>query len=91
MISSSKAIRWATYQWADLDFISEGRLLLAACTGLVAGGASAREGAHGGLPTESGPRVWKSTSGRPGHRHETPAFSPDTVGKSTGKLRLSPL
>ena len=32
-------------QWATLDLISNGRMLLAACTGLVAGGASAREGA----------------------------------------------
>src|SRR5256886_14963043 len=32
------------YQWATLDLISNGRMLLAACTGLVAGGASAREG-----------------------------------------------
>src|SRR5215470_10130835 len=33
------------YQWATLDLISNGRMLLAACTGIVAGGASAREGA----------------------------------------------
>src|SRR5499425_3300244 len=33
-----------SYQWATLDLISNGRMLLAACTGLVAGGASAREG-----------------------------------------------
>jgi alkanesulfonate monooxygenase SsuD/methylene tetrahydromethanopterin reductase-like flavin-dependent oxidoreductase (luciferase family) len=33
------------YQWATLDLVSNGRMLLAACTGLVAGGASAREGA----------------------------------------------
>lgn len=33
------------YQWATLDLLSNGRMLLAACTGLVAGGASAREGA----------------------------------------------
>ena len=32
------------YQWGTLDLISEGRMLLAACTGIVAGGASAREG-----------------------------------------------
>jgi len=32
------------YQWATLDLVSNGRTLLAACTGLVAGGASAREG-----------------------------------------------
>ncbi len=32
------------YQWATLDRISSGRMLLAACTGIVAGGASAREG-----------------------------------------------
>jgi alkanesulfonate monooxygenase SsuD/methylene tetrahydromethanopterin reductase-like flavin-dependent oxidoreductase (luciferase family) len=32
------------YQWATLDLVSNGRMLLAACTGLVAGGASAREG-----------------------------------------------
>jgi alkanesulfonate monooxygenase SsuD/methylene tetrahydromethanopterin reductase-like flavin-dependent oxidoreductase (luciferase family) len=34
------------YQWATLDLLSSGRMLLAACTGLVAGGASAREGAR---------------------------------------------
>ena len=33
------------YQWATLDLISNGRMLLAECTGLVAGGASARVGA----------------------------------------------
>ena len=32
------------YQWATLDLLSNGRTLLAACTGLVGGGASAREG-----------------------------------------------
>jgi alkanesulfonate monooxygenase SsuD/methylene tetrahydromethanopterin reductase-like flavin-dependent oxidoreductase (luciferase family) len=32
-------------QWATLDFISNGRTLLAVCTGIVAGGVSAREGA----------------------------------------------
>src|SRR5215831_13649939 len=32
------------YQWATLDLVSNGRMLLAACTGLVAGGASALEG-----------------------------------------------
>src|SRR4029453_523872 len=37
------------YQWATLDLLSAGRTLLAACTGLVAGGASAREGAHWGV------------------------------------------
>jgi len=37
------------YQWATLDVISSGRMLLAACTGLVAGGASAREGARFGV------------------------------------------
>jgi alkanesulfonate monooxygenase SsuD/methylene tetrahydromethanopterin reductase-like flavin-dependent oxidoreductase (luciferase family) len=34
------------YQWATLDLLSSGRMLLAACTGLVGGGASAREGAN---------------------------------------------
>ncbi len=34
------------YQWGTLDLISQGRMLLAACTGIVGGGASAREGAH---------------------------------------------
>src|SRR5262249_23509042 len=33
-----------SYQWATLDLLSSGRMLLAACTGLVGGGASAREG-----------------------------------------------
>jgi alkanesulfonate monooxygenase SsuD/methylene tetrahydromethanopterin reductase-like flavin-dependent oxidoreductase (luciferase family) len=31
-------------QWATLDFISNGRMLLAVCTGVVAGGVSAKEG-----------------------------------------------
>ena len=30
------------YQWGTLDLLSSGRMLLAACTGLVGGGASAR-------------------------------------------------
>jgi len=33
------------YQWATLDLISAGRMQLAVCTGIVAGGVSAREGA----------------------------------------------
>src|SRR6266568_4806874 len=37
------------YQWATLDLLSAGRMLLAACTGIVAGGASAREGALWGV------------------------------------------
>lgn len=37
------------YQWATLDLLSKGRMLLAACTGIVAGGASAREGALWGV------------------------------------------
>src|SRR5262244_367736 len=37
------------YQWATLDLLSRGRMLLAACTGIVAGGASAREGALWGV------------------------------------------
>lgn len=37
------------YQWATLDLLSGGRMLLAACTGLVAGGASAREGLRWGV------------------------------------------
>jgi alkanesulfonate monooxygenase SsuD/methylene tetrahydromethanopterin reductase-like flavin-dependent oxidoreductase (luciferase family) len=37
------------YQWATLDLLSNGRMLLAACTGLVGGGASAREGARWGV------------------------------------------
>jgi alkanesulfonate monooxygenase SsuD/methylene tetrahydromethanopterin reductase-like flavin-dependent oxidoreductase (luciferase family) len=37
------------YQWATLDLVSNGRMLLAACTGLVAGGASARVGARFGV------------------------------------------
>jgi alkanesulfonate monooxygenase SsuD/methylene tetrahydromethanopterin reductase-like flavin-dependent oxidoreductase (luciferase family) len=37
------------YQWATLDLVSNGRMLLAACTGLVAGGASAREGVPFGV------------------------------------------
>src|SRR5215468_1372196 len=37
------------YQWATLDLLSGGRMLLAACTGIVAGGASAREGSLWGV------------------------------------------
>ena len=37
------------YQWATLDLLSGGRMLLAACTGIVAGGASACEGALWGV------------------------------------------
>jgi len=37
------------FQWATLDLLSRGRMLLAACTGLVAGGSSAREGALWGV------------------------------------------
>jgi len=37
------------YQWASLDLLSAGRMLLAVCTGLVAGGVSAREGAVWGV------------------------------------------
>ena len=34
------------YEWGSLDLLSAGRMLLTVCTGIVAGGASAREGAH---------------------------------------------
>ena len=36
-------------QWATLDLISNGRMLLAVCTGIVAGGVSAREGSVWGI------------------------------------------
>ncbi|MGH8209334.1 MAG: LLM class flavin-dependent oxidoreductase [Steroidobacteraceae bacterium] len=36
------------YQWATLDLISQGRMLLAVCTGI--GGPSDSEGAHWGVP-----------------------------------------
>jgi alkanesulfonate monooxygenase SsuD/methylene tetrahydromethanopterin reductase-like flavin-dependent oxidoreductase (luciferase family) len=45
------------YQWATLDLISQGRMLLAVCTGIVAGGVSAREGG-----------VWGITDGQRGNR-----------------------
>jgi alkanesulfonate monooxygenase SsuD/methylene tetrahydromethanopterin reductase-like flavin-dependent oxidoreductase (luciferase family) len=38
------------YQWATLDWLSGGRMLLAVCTGIVGGGASAREGKPWGIP-----------------------------------------
>jgi alkanesulfonate monooxygenase SsuD/methylene tetrahydromethanopterin reductase-like flavin-dependent oxidoreductase (luciferase family) len=41
--------RLFAYQWASLDQLSGGRMQLAVCTGLVAGGASAREGALWGV------------------------------------------
>jgi alkanesulfonate monooxygenase SsuD/methylene tetrahydromethanopterin reductase-like flavin-dependent oxidoreductase (luciferase family) len=46
------------YQWATLDLISNGRMLLAACTGIIpAGGASVKEGAP-----------WNITDGQRGNR-----------------------
>src|SRR5207237_1842321 len=36
-------------QWATLDLISSGRMLLAVCTGIVAGGVSAKEGGIWGI------------------------------------------
>ncbi len=44
-------------QWATLDLISNGRMWLAACTGIVAGGVSAREGA-----------IWGISDGQRGNR-----------------------
>jgi alkanesulfonate monooxygenase SsuD/methylene tetrahydromethanopterin reductase-like flavin-dependent oxidoreductase (luciferase family) len=41
------------YQWATLDMMSGGRMLLAACTGIVAGGVSAREGGVWGIKDAS--------------------------------------
>ncbi|HEY6393880.1 MAG TPA: LLM class flavin-dependent oxidoreductase, partial [Candidatus Binataceae bacterium] len=37
------------YQWATLDLISNGRMQLAACTGIVAAGVSAKEGGIWGI------------------------------------------
>ena len=37
------------YQWSTLDLVSNGRMLLAACTGIVAGGVSAKEGSVFGV------------------------------------------
>ncbi len=37
------------YEWASLDLFSQGRMLLAVCTGIVRGGPSSREGAHWGV------------------------------------------
>jgi alkanesulfonate monooxygenase SsuD/methylene tetrahydromethanopterin reductase-like flavin-dependent oxidoreductase (luciferase family) len=46
------------YQWATLDLISNGRMLLAACTGIVAPGVSAREGGVWGIKdSERGNRM----------------------------------
>jgi alkanesulfonate monooxygenase SsuD/methylene tetrahydromethanopterin reductase-like flavin-dependent oxidoreductase (luciferase family) len=45
------------YQWATLDLISSGRMVLAACTGIVAGGVSAKEGG-----------VWDIRDGQRGNR-----------------------
>ena len=45
------------YQWATLDLISNGRMWLAACTGIVAGGGSAREGG-----------IWGISDGQRGNR-----------------------
>jgi len=47
------------YQWASLDQLSEGRMLLAACSGIVPNGrASAREGEHfGGLKDVDRPAI----------------------------------
>jgi len=45
------------YQWATLDLISNGRMWLAACTGIVAGGVSAGEGG-----------IWGISDGQRGNR-----------------------
>ncbi len=46
------------YQWATLDMMSRGRMQLAACTGIVAGGTSAREGSVWGITdTQRGNRM----------------------------------
>lgn len=45
------------YQWATLDLVSNGRMQLAACTGIVAGGVSAKEGG-----------LWNITDGQRGNR-----------------------
>ncbi|MBU3065864.1 LLM class flavin-dependent oxidoreductase [Nocardia sp. NEAU-G5] len=46
------------YQWASLDRVSGGRMVLGACTGLVGDGVSAAEGEHWGVPDrERGPRL----------------------------------
>jgi alkanesulfonate monooxygenase SsuD/methylene tetrahydromethanopterin reductase-like flavin-dependent oxidoreductase (luciferase family) len=45
------------YQWATLDLISSGRMQLAACTGIVAGGVSAKEGS-----------IWNIKDGARGNR-----------------------
>jgi alkanesulfonate monooxygenase SsuD/methylene tetrahydromethanopterin reductase-like flavin-dependent oxidoreductase (luciferase family) len=46
------------YQWATLDLVSNGRMLLAACTGIVAGGVSEREGGVWGIrDTQRGARM----------------------------------
>lgn len=45
-------------QWATLDFISQGRMQLAACTGIGLGGTSAKEGAVWGVrDSERGARM----------------------------------
>ncbi|HUN58517.1 MAG TPA: LLM class flavin-dependent oxidoreductase [Candidatus Binataceae bacterium] len=45
-------------QWATLDFISNGRMQLAVCTGIGLGGTSAKEGAIWGVPdSERGARM----------------------------------
>ena len=45
-------------QWATLDFISNGRMQLAVCTGIGLGGTSAKEGAVWGVPdSERGERM----------------------------------
>ena len=46
------------YQWASLDQLSGGRMVLGACTGLTGEGVSAAEGAHWGVPDrERGARL----------------------------------
>jgi alkanesulfonate monooxygenase SsuD/methylene tetrahydromethanopterin reductase-like flavin-dependent oxidoreductase (luciferase family) len=42
-------------QWANLDLISNGRMWLVVCTGIVAGGMSAREGAIWGIKDAARP------------------------------------
>src|SRR5260370_774818 len=72
------------YQWATLDLISNDRMLLAACTGIVAGGVSANEGGAWNI-TDAQPATRMAEKNAICRRRCTAAHD----GRSLGRCRHS--
>ena len=71
------------YQWATLDLISNGRMWLAACTGIVAGGVSAREGG------DLGHQRWPAREPDGGEHRDLPAFMDGETSTSKESIEAS--